>query len=101
MIARTFGVIATLFFGQVTQLSGFGGISGMTPPSIVGSPDQHPNRLYYIALVLSILVLVLLRSLVGTPFGLSLQGVRDDPVRMSSLGYHVALHRWIAFGFAG
>ncbi len=35
-----------------------------------------------------------------TPFGLSLQGVRDDPVRMSSLGYNVPLHRALAFGFA-
>ncbi len=27
--------------------------------------------------------------------------MRDDPVRMSSLGYNVALHRTLAFGFAG
>ena len=30
-----------------------------------------------------------------------MQGVRDDPVRMSSLGYRVALHRMLAFAFAG
>jgi branched-chain amino acid transport system permease protein len=36
-----------------------------------------------------------------TPFGLTLQGIRDDPVRMSSLGYNVALHRTLAFVFAG
>ena len=34
-----------------------------------------------------------------TPFGLALQGVRDDPVRMGSLGYNVPLHRTLAFGF--
>jgi branched-chain amino acid transport system permease protein len=101
MITLTFGVIANLFFGQVTQLSGFGGISGILPPKIVGNPDFHPNRLYYIALVLSVLVLLFLRYLVRTPFGLALQGVRDDPVRMSSLGYHVAVHRWLAFALAG
>jgi branched-chain amino acid transport system permease protein len=38
---------------------------------------------------------------VRTPFGLTLQGVRDDPVRMASLGYNVPLHRTIAFAFAG
>jgi branched-chain amino acid transport system permease protein len=38
---------------------------------------------------------------VRTPFGLSLQGIRDDELRMSSLGYHVALHRTIAFAFSG
>jgi branched-chain amino acid transport system permease protein len=101
MITLTFGVIVNLFFGQVTQLSGFGGISGIPTPSILGSPDAHPNRLYYLALVLSVLVLVLLRYLVRTPFGLTLQGIRDDSVRMSSLGYQVSLHRMIAFGFAG
>ncbi len=44
---------------------------------------------------------VLLRYVVRTPFGLTLQGIRDDPVRMRSLGYNVALHRTLAFAFAG
>jgi branched-chain amino acid transport system permease protein len=101
MITLTFGVIANLFFGQVTQLSGFGGISGIQTPSVLGSPDAHPNRLYYLALVLALLVYALLRYLVRTPFGLTLQGIRDDSVRMSSLGYQVGLHRLLAFGFAG
>jgi branched-chain amino acid transport system permease protein len=101
MITLTFGVIANLFFGQVTQLSGFGGISGIQTPSVLGSPDAHPNRLYYLSLVLALLVYALLRYLVRTPFGLTLQGIRDDSVRMSSLGYQVSLHRMIAFGFAG
>lgn len=101
MITLTFGVIANLFFGQVTQLSGFGGISGINTPSVLGAADVHPNRLYYVALVLAVLVYALLRYLVRTPFGLTLQGLRDDPVRMSSLGYHVGLHRTLAFTLAG
>ena len=39
------------------------------------------------------IVYALLRYIVRTPFGLTLQGVRDDPVRMTSLGYNVVLHR--------
>ena len=35
-----------------------------------------------------------------TPFGISLQGLRDEPVRLASLGYNVPLHRTLAFGFA-
>jgi branched-chain amino acid transport system permease protein len=101
MITLTYGVIANLFFGQVTQLSGFGGISGIGMPSVLGSADANPNRLYYLALVLAVLVYALLRYLVRTPFGLTLQGIRDDAVRMSSLGYHVGLHRTFAFGLAG
>ena len=46
------------------------------------------------------MIYLLLRYLSRTPFGLTLQGLRDDPVRMGSLGYNVALHRTIAFAFA-
>ncbi len=101
MITLTYAVIANLFFGQVTTFSGFGGISGIRTPGFIGEVDVHPNRLYYVSLVAAILVYVAIRYLVRTPFGISLQGVRDDPVRMASLGYNVPLHRVAAFGFAG
>jgi branched-chain amino acid transport system permease protein len=101
MITLTYSVIANLFFGQVTDLSGFGGISGIRAPSWIGSVDAHQNRLYYVALVTAVVVYALIRYVVRTPFGLTLQGVRDDPVRMSSLGYNILLHRTLAFAFAG
>ena len=100
MITLTFAVIANLFFGQVTTFSGFGGISGVRTPRLIGEVDTHPNRLYYVALAVAVLVYAATKYLVRTPFGITLQGVRDDPVRMSSLGYNVPLHRMIAFGFA-
>jgi branched-chain amino acid transport system permease protein len=43
-------------------------------------------------------VYVGIRYLARTPFGLALQGIRDDPARMQALGYNVALHRALAFG---
>jgi branched-chain amino acid transport system permease protein len=101
MITLTFGVIANLFFGQVTDLSGFGGISGIPTPHLIGSPVSHPNHLYYVTLGCALVVYAVLRYVVRTPFGLTFQGVRDDPVRMASLGYNVGLHRTIAFAFAG
>jgi branched-chain amino acid transport system permease protein len=101
MITLTYGVIANLFFGQVTDFSGFGGISGISTPHLIGSPVSHPNHLYYVALGCALVVYAVLRYVTRTPFGLTLQGVRDDPVRMASLGYSVVLHRTIAFAFAG
>jgi branched-chain amino acid transport system permease protein len=102
MITLTYSVIATLTLGSVTKISGFsgiGGISGYTP-GWIGDIQAHPNRLYYIALGVAIAVYALIRYILRTPFGLTLQGVRDEPIRMSSLGYNVALHRTLAFGFA-
>jgi len=101
MITLTFGVIANLFFGQVTTFSGFGGISGIPAPGFIGDTDAHPFRLYYVALVVSVAAYVILRFVLRTPFGVAFQGVRDDPLRMSSLGYNVPLHRTLAFGLAG
>ena len=97
MITLTYGVIANLVFGQIEKISGFGGISGIVPPSIIGTTDAHPHRLYYLSLVIALLLYLLVRYLMRTPFGLALQGVRDEPVRMSSLGYSVPLHRALAF----
>jgi branched-chain amino acid transport system permease protein len=100
MITLVFSVIANLFFGQVTSVSGFGGISGIPIPDFL-SRTAHPDRLYFVTLAVALLVYALLRYVARTPFGLTLQGIRDDPVRMSSLGYNVTLHRTLAFAFAG
>ncbi len=98
MLTLTYAVVGFFFFGQVTTFSGFGGITGIDPP---GFFDDRPKRLYYAALVLSMLAYVGFRAIARTPFGLALQGVRDDPVRMSSLGFNVQLHRTLAFTLAG
>jgi branched-chain amino acid transport system permease protein len=102
MITLTYSVIAYYFLGQVTVVSGFSGIAGIDnyTPSVIGSPTNQPNRLYYASLILALGAFLLIRYIVRTPFGLALQGVRDEPVRMSSLGFNVALHRTLAFGFA-
>jgi branched-chain amino acid transport system permease protein len=100
MITLVFSVIANLIFGQVTSISGFGGISGIPIPDFL-SRTAHPDRLYFVTLAVALIVYAVLRYVARTPFGLTLQGIRDDPVRMSSLGYNVTLHRMLAFTFAG
>ncbi len=74
MITLTYSVIANLVFGQVTDISGFGGISGIPSPRGIGPVDAHQNRLYYVALVVAFAVYVLLRYIARTPFGLTLAG---------------------------
>lgn len=102
MLTLTYAVIANYFFGQVTQFGGFSPIAGINQytPGFVGDILDHPDKLYYIALGTALAVYAVTRYLARTPFGLSLQGIRDDPVRMASLGFTVPLHRTLAFGYA-
>jgi len=100
MITLAFGVLVYYFFSQVTQLSGFGGVNNVDLPSLVGNPTEDPSRLFYVTLAASVIVFFLIRYLARTPFGMAMQGMRDDPTRMRALGYNVTLHRTLAFAAA-
>jgi branched-chain amino acid transport system permease protein len=98
MITLALSVIVFYFFGQATDFSGYGGIRSVATPDLVGNPITHPEGLYYVSLAATVLIFLGIRYLARTPFGLVLQGIRDDPARMRALGYRVALHRTLAFG---
>ena len=101
MITLAFSVLVFYFFSQVTQLSGFGGVNNLDLPGILGNPEQDPTPRYFVTLVAAVLVFIWLRALATrTAFGLSLQGLRDEPARMRALGFDVTLHRLLAFGLA-
>ncbi len=100
MITLTYSVIANLFFGQVTDVSGFGGISGIPTPRLIGNAAAHPNRLYYVAL--GVRSGRLRAAALHRPYAVrpDLAGRPRRPGADGSLGYNVVLHRTIAFGFA-
>jgi branched-chain amino acid transport system permease protein len=100
MLTLTYTVIAFLFVGSVTLIGGFSPVAGVDQytPGFIGDIVNDRQRLYFIALIVAVFVYVLIRYLIRTPFGVSLQGIRDEPMRMASLGYNVALHRTLAFG---
>jgi branched-chain amino acid transport system permease protein len=97
MLTLALAVLTYYFFGQVTQLSGFGGVNNVDLPGFIGNPVANPEPLFYTALGASVAVYLGIRYIVRTPFGLALQGIRDDPARMRALGYNVPLHRMLAF----
>ena len=100
MITLAFSVLVYYFFSQVTQLSGFGGVNNLDLPGLVGNPGLDGTRLYYTTLAASVLVFLALRYISRAPFGLALQGLRDEPSRMRALGFNVTRHRLLAFGLA-
>ena len=97
MITLAFAMLTFYYFSQVPTFGAHEGINGAFPPKLLGDPILEPTRLYYAALVCCCGVYAAVRYLRGTAFGLTLQGVRDDPVRMSALGFAVRLHRTLGF----
>lgn len=97
--------IAMIFYylaqQNTTVLHGFDGIRGVAIPTIFGVSLREPRVFYYLCLAIGCAAYLLVVHLVRTPFGLALQGARDDERRMRSLGYRVTLHQVAAFGVAG
>ena len=80
-----------------------GGDNGINLP---GRPEfgiRLANDLTYFYVVLGffVAVLLILYVLVNSPFGRSLEGIREREVRMRILGYNTWLHKYIAFIIAG
>jgi branched-chain amino acid transport system permease protein len=97
MITLALGVITYYFFSQVDTFGGHEGINGVRGPGFIGDPVRHPAPIYELTLACSVIAYAAIRYLARTPFGLALQGIRDDPVRMRALGFSVRLHRTLAF----
>jgi branched-chain amino acid transport system permease protein len=56
---------------------------------------------FYLVLGFFVVSLLLLYTLVRSPFGLSLAGIRERELRMRILGYNTWLHKYLAFIIAG
>jgi len=56
---------------------------------------------YYLVLAVVAASALVLWLIVRSPFGLSLQGIRESESRMRTLGYDVGLHKLIAFEVSG
>ncbi len=86
---------------NLAWFNGYEGIRNVLGPSVFGLPFRDPHVLYYVSLTVAVLLYAGVLYLVRSPFGLVLQGIRDNPRRVAALGYNVALHRIAAFGVAG
>jgi branched-chain amino acid transport system permease protein len=56
---------------------------------------------YYLAMVVCIGGILVLRYLVFTPFGYTLRACRDSALRVDSIGINLRVHQWLAFIVAG
>jgi branched-chain amino acid transport system permease protein len=86
---------------NIAWFNGYEGIRNVVGPRILGRDFRDAMVFYHIALGTAALLYLGVLYLVRTPFGLVLQGIRDNPRRIAALGYSVGLHRIAAFGVAG
>ncbi|MEM7775413.1 MAG: branched-chain amino acid ABC transporter permease [Pseudomonadota bacterium] len=96
--------IATAFFYFARQnyvmFNGFSGLNQVLPPIVFGINWRDPVPFYYLTLFWAVVSYLLVVYVSRSPFGLALQGVRDNPRRMEALGFNVTAHRIAAYTFA-
>ncbi|WP_245866517.1 branched-chain amino acid ABC transporter permease [Oceaniglobus roseus] len=96
--------IAAAFFYFTRQnydvFNGFQGFNSVLPPRLFGVDWRGPEAFYYLTLFWAAAGYFAVLYVARAPFGLALQGVRDNPRRMAALGYSVTAHRVAAYSFA-
>jgi len=85
----------------VSVTDGDNGLRGLVRPSPFGLSLDEALPFYYFVLVIGVIAIWMMARFVNSPFGATLRGTRDQPRRMSALGYDVWLIRWITFVYAG
>src|SRR6516165_7123705 len=80
-----------------------GGDNGINLPSRPAFGIQLASDVAYFYVVFGFFAvsLLMLYVLVKSPFGRSLEGIREREVRMRTLGYNTWLHKYLAFIIAG
>jgi branched-chain amino acid transport system substrate-binding protein len=103
MITLALGMVVWgLAHRWVSLTQGDNGISGVPRPEL-GLPWSFNKGIafYYLAFIAFVLAFVALRTIVRSPFGQTLVGIRESESRMRTLGYDVWLHKYLGFVIAG
>ncbi len=103
-------VMITVALGQIVWgvayrwisiTNGDNGVTITGRPAPFGLSLATPRSFYWAALVVFLLAVASLAVLVASPFGASVRGTRDQPRRMTALGYNVWMIRFLAFLLSG
>jgi branched-chain amino acid transport system permease protein len=102
MITLAVGV-AFFYLAQqnYTLFNGFQGFSKIAAPTVFDLDLREPTAFYFLALACAVTAYFFVKHLIRAPFGVALQGIRDNPRRMQALGYAVTAHRVGAYAVAG
>jgi branched-chain amino acid transport system permease protein len=102
MITLAIGVaFYYLVLQNYTLFNGFQGMREIYPPTVFDIAWRDPIPYYFLSLACALAGYFGVQWVVRTPFGIALQGIRDNPRRMAALGFHVVAHRVAAYALAG
>lgn len=94
MITLALGLIVYYFASTNFSITnGTAGLYGLPKMEVGNVQLNTPLGFYFLSLAIVVLIAAALWYLLRTQFGLSLQGVRDNPARLRSLGHSVYWHR--------
>lgn len=79
----------------ITQ--GMDGLIGVPLPRLLGRTVSPGRDFYLLTAVLLLVVYLVLRRLVDSPFGRTLRAIRSNEERAAAIGINVRLHKWAAF----
>jgi branched-chain amino acid transport system permease protein len=102
MITLAIGVAFFYLTQQNYSLfNGFQGLNGIKAPEFWDINWRSPTPFYFVCLFFALAGYFFVKYIIRTPFGLALQGARDNARRMNSLGFNVVAHRMAAYAVAG
>jgi branched-chain amino acid transport system permease protein len=102
MITLALGeIIWGLAYRWISLTNGDNGITVPARPAPFGISLGDARTFYVATLIVFLLAIAGAGIFVRSPFGAALRGTRDQPRRMSALGYHVWMIRFWAFMFSG
>jgi branched-chain amino acid transport system permease protein len=102
MITLALGeILWGLAYRWISLTNGDNGISLHTRPAPFGYSLSSPTAFYYVTLIVFLLSVGTIAIFVRSPLGAALRGTRDQPRRMTALGYHVWMIRFWACLFSG
>jgi branched-chain amino acid transport system permease protein len=96
--------ISQLFYALAMKLTPItGGDNGIRIPmiSFLGYKPSSLSEYYYIVLLSFILCFLALRIIINSPFGLTIQAIRDNEERVRFAGVNVVLYKLAAFTISG
>jgi branched-chain amino acid transport system permease protein len=95
--------MALYYFTQQNYdiFNGHSGLSGVAPVPVLGVDWRAPKPFYFLSLAVAASSYAAVLYISRSPFGLSLQAIRDNARRMEAIGFNVTAHRVAAYALAG